>query len=374
MLKQIVEAENELEKLLPIRRLESSPPAELLHAALLWSELIWQQAVQQGPVTPSEAQLKDGLALLQRPVFICGVHRSGTTLVQNLMDGHPQLAVLPSEGTFYTNQELKLKQLPVDARRQYLGTEWLRRMANPINQSPYFLLGRSDEFRSPYVDFARCFLAWWDALSHKENTQWPHSAIVLAYASCTNNLKASYWVDKTPTNERFLKRIWTEFPDAKIIHVVRDPIAILASRKVMEPGITLRNALRYLKISYRVATEDAIVHNPRFSLVRYEDLCNDPDEIMTNMANFLEIENTPGLKQATTTGIATHANSSFKKDALSGLILKSGEHAQRDVFTSAEKKLIAASVGREAAALGYSIDRINGLSKIYTQLKYALFN
>ena len=34
---------------------------------------------------------------LNNPVFICGAPRSGTTLLSNLLDGHSELLVLPSE-------------------------------------------------------------------------------------------------------------------------------------------------------------------------------------------------------------------------------------------------------------------------------------
>ncbi|GAA4091283.1 hypothetical protein GCM10022392_11400 [Mucilaginibacter panaciglaebae] len=374
MLKQIIKAEYELEKLLPQSRLQSRPPTELLSAALKWSELVWQGAEKLGTMHLTPTQIAHGLALRRRPVFICGVHRSGTTLVQNLLDNHPQLSVLPSEGTYYTNQLLKLKQLPPSQRAKYLGTEWLRRMVNPINQQPYWLLGRSDEGGSRYVDFARYVLAWWDILPHTENTQWPHLAIVLAYASCANNLTALSWVDKTPTNERFLHRIWVEFPDAKIVHVVRNPVATLTSRKVMEPDIRLRNALRHLRLSYRVATDKATTNDPRFFLLRYEYLCDTPDVILPQLAGFLNIDLSPSLYQPTTGGMNTHANSSFKTDASHGAILKTNSHSQQEVFTSADKKLIAAYVGKEAALLGYPVDKINSFDKLYAHLRYALFN
>ncbi|MFD2871633.1 sulfotransferase family protein [Mucilaginibacter ximonensis] len=373
MLTQIIEAENELENLLPKNRLDASPSSALLNAALKWSGLIWTEALRLGPAQLSEDQQQQGFNLIQHPVFICGVHRSGTTLVQNLLDGHPQLLVLPSEGTFYTNLELKLQLQPSHNRAKYLGTEWLRRMVNPVNQPPYFLLGRSDEFGSPYVDFARCFLAWWHLLPHHEHTQWPHSAVVLAYASCTNNLAALHWVDKTPTNERFLNRIWQEFPRARIIQVVRNPIATLTSRKVMEPSITLRNALRFLKISYQVATDKELSDDSRFFLLRYEELCDSPERTIAVLADFLSIANTSHLKQASTAGISVQANSSFKKDASCGDILKSAEHKQHDVLTAKDQKLIAAYLGNKAALLGYQLDKPSGFSKTYTQLKHLLF-
>ncbi|WP_214070820.1 sulfotransferase [Mucilaginibacter sp. dw_454] len=373
MLKQIIEAENELDKLLPTRRLETAPPADLLYVTLQWSELVWREAEGLGPMKLSETQIASGLALRHRPVFVCGVHRSGTTLVQNLLDGHPQLTVLPSEGTFYTNLELKLKRLPTNQWPQYLGTEWLRRLVNPINQPPYWLLGKTDEITSPYIDFARYVLAWWQQLSHAEGTQWPHSAIILAYASCINKLTAAAWVDKTPTNERFLNRIWAEFPEAKIVHVVREPIATLTSRKAMEPGVTLRNALRYLNISYQVAADTAIVNDLRFFLLRYESLCDNPDETIRKLADFLNIDETPQLKQATTAGMPTQANSSFKKNASSGAILKSIDHTQQDLLTPTDKNMIAVYVGDKAKLLGYQTNKISGLNKVYMQFKQLFF-
>jgi hypothetical protein len=167
MFNEIIDAENVLNNLLPASRLQEGPPAQLLIAAKNWSQLVWEMAEQLGPMHHSAAeQISQGMDLIQHPVFVCGVHRSGTTLVRNLLDGHPQLVVLPSEGTYYTNLEHQLQQLPQDKWAAYLGTEWLRRLANPINQAPYWLLGRTNTDASPYVNFARYLLAWWQALPH----------------------------------------------------------------------------------------------------------------------------------------------------------------------------------------------------------------
>ena len=229
MLPMIIEREEALNALLPKTRLKERPPDELFAAAVSWSEVVWQGAAGVGPIILSNEVLKAGLQLAAHPVFICGVHRSGTTLVRDLLDGHDAMAVLPSEGTYFTNLEGKLLALPPGERDGFLCQEWLRRLANPINQPPYWLLGRSTASGSPYVNFARHFLAWWAVLKKDTNTQWPHMTVVLAYASCTGNLFAGMWVDKTPCNERFLGRIWREMPNARIIHVVREPTATLVS-------------------------------------------------------------------------------------------------------------------------------------------------
>ena len=94
-------------------------------------------------------QIARGLDLAGRPVFVCGVHRSGTTLVRDLLDGHPALAVLPSEGSFYTTHRDHLSAADRSTWRHIMGCEWCRRLANPINQLPYWLTGRGTATYSP---------------------------------------------------------------------------------------------------------------------------------------------------------------------------------------------------------------------------------
>jgi hypothetical protein len=370
MLSKIIEAEKKLDALLPLSRLEQNPAIELLTAAKSWSEMVWVEAAQLGQMALSDEQVTNGITLAGRPVFICGVHRSGTTLVRDILDGHPDLVVLPSEGTYYTNLESKLRSLPQNEQLFFLGTEWLRRLANPINQPPYWLLGRSSDNASPYVDFARYLMAWWGLT--EETAQGPHTAIILAYAACTNNLTAKLWVDKTPVNERFLKRIWQEMHGAKIIHVIREPTATLASRKRMESSISMRKALLDLKVSFGVAVEQLELNNPQFMLLRYEELCEDPQIVTEQLAAYLNIGVGNTLREPTVAGIPSQANSSFNKKAASGCILKPDEHPQQEVLSLYEQQLISAYLGGLAKRLSYPLIKVSWLRKWYLMIKHGL--
>lgn len=371
MFSKIIKGEQLLNNLLPITRPEDSLPAGLVAAAMAWSETVWAAAEQLGPMPLSGKQIDQGLQLAQAPVFICGVHRSGTTLLKDMLDGHPDLVVLPSEGTYYTNLEHKLLSLPENEWAAFLGKEWLRRLANPINQPPYWLLGRSDDKASPYVNFARYVMAWWGVVDHIPGTQWPHMAIILAYASCTGNLTARAWVDKTPTNERFIDRIRQEMPKAKIIHIVREPIATLTSRKKMEPSISLRHALRYLKASLSIAAEQQ--DTPGFLLLRYEDICNQSQTVTKHLASFLDIRALDILNRPSVAGKPSLANSSFSKPTQAGIILKATGHTQAGLLTRADRQMIAACTGKLAGKLGYACERIGFLRSIYLKLRYRMF-
>ncbi len=370
MLSVIVAEEKQFNELLPAERLVNCVPAALIASAHKWSETVWAVAEQLGPIPLTRQQVADGNKLAQNPVFVCGVHRSGTTLLKDILDGHPDLVVLPSEGTYYTNLELKLLAMPPSEWAGFLGREWLRRLANPINQPPYWLLGRSDDNHSPYLDFARYVMAWWTVVKHEPGTQWPHMAIVLAYASCTNNLAAKYWVDKTPTNERFINRIHTEMPLAKIIHIIRHPIATLTSRKQMEPFVSLRSALHFLKSSFSIAAEH--MDKQRYFVIRYEDLCNEPEAKTSQIASFLDIKVLATFSQTSVAGKPSSANSSFNNKPEAGSILKPHQHRQQTTLTPTERQLVAAVMYGLAKKHNYQLQQTATVLCLFLKLIYRI--
>jgi hypothetical protein len=102
MYTEIIELETVLDALLPVKKISETPRKELLDAAKSWSVKVWEVSQALGPLPLTDEQIEKGKRLVQSPVFICGVHRSGTTLMRDLLDGHPVLSVLPSEGSFST--------------------------------------------------------------------------------------------------------------------------------------------------------------------------------------------------------------------------------------------------------------------------------
>ncbi len=287
-----------------------------------------------------------------------------------MLDNHPAMAVLPAEGTFFTNLQSRLVRQPQNLWLQSLGCEWLRRLANPIHQEPYWLLGRSSEERSPYVEFARTLMAWWPLVEERMSpiaSSWPLVAVALAYAHCTNgfhaNSRVRRWVEKTPTNERFLGRLRSEFPDGKLIHVVRHPFAVYASHKYeqQQVGRIFRNAKRVLRdlgLSYRVALEQTCSHgSDHYLLIRYEDLLESTHTTVDKLAVFLNIEPLPILMQPTAAGRPAPSNSSFATDAVPGR-LNSAHHRWTTTLTRSDRERLTAVVGESATSLGYDLPAI----------------
>jgi hypothetical protein len=350
----IIELERRLDPMLRDRG-PDNPFSQYLQATVReWSQAIWTASEALGASMPGSGDLERGLRLARRPVFVCGAARSGTTLLRDLLDGHPQLVVVPTESLFYTFLERALLGLRPDRHSSYLGCRWLERLVAP---PPFWLLGASTPGESPYVDFARDFAGWWQIPEQHKSARiasWPMAAFAIAFAQRLGNGRlpplARMWVEKTPGSERCLERIWRDFPAAKVIHIVRQPEAVLASIKSIAPERwnrrrTLAHVVGQMAPSYRIAAEsDRRRPGDRYCLVRYEDLTANPDKVMARIAGFLGIEPLPSLLRPTVAGRSASNNTSFG----------SSRPDLHDVLDPIDRAMLSLAVTRQAAKLGYA--------------------
>jgi hypothetical protein len=365
----IQDLEAALDARLPAERLSGAAPAALIEAARAWSDAVWADARARGaPDLPPDV-VRRGREIAGRPIFICGAHRSGTTLVRDLLDSHPALSVLPAEGTFHTNLANQLAGKPDADRLAVMAGEWLRRLVNPINRPPYWLLGRTEAAQSPYVTFARTLAAWWSdggPTRGAAHPSWPLVAVALAYASTTGRLDGPgvrHWVEKTPANEPFLDRLEAEFPALVVVHVIRHPFAVLASRKQLEVAAThgfaqFHRALEDLARSYRMAVQRA-AGQTRYCLVRYEDLVADPAAATHALAGALDIEWTPSLLQPTVAGRPASTNSAAMASDERGVILPAPDLT--NALTPSERDRVVAALGADATTLGYALPAVGAI-------------
>ena len=125
-------------------RLGTAPRREQLLARLaVYSSAATREARALGAIVPGSAECTQALEWLLRPVLICGHQRSGTTLLQNLLDGHPQLLSLPSEGTYFSSFSYMGRSNPPGCDIDRFTAEWITRFVDP-NFEPHFRLGCSD--------------------------------------------------------------------------------------------------------------------------------------------------------------------------------------------------------------------------------------
>jgi hypothetical protein len=363
--------ESAIAKLLPSEGI--SPDRTLLLEALSrYATVAVREARSMESTIPTPAETAQALCWLRRPIFICGHHRSGTTLLQQLLDWHSQLVVLPSEGTYFSSFHYVARTHPAPREvDRYIG-DWIARLVDP-NYPPHFKLGRSGPHGCPSVRFARRMLEWQAALLRTPSSLGrlsPLLALVAAYRD-TVSLKTAppySWVEKTPLNEINVHR-FAALPEARFIQMVRHPEATLSSLlgRLRPLGAADQDVFAHahrIRRSLRLAQAHLRRYQDRYLVVRYEDLTDNPAREMERVRAFLGIALDPILSTPTTAGCAVGSNSSFGRGN-PGVILRS---RQPLVLSPSELRLIDALTASAARPFGYDIDDVPALTRYAIQI------
>jgi len=199
---------------------------------------------------------------LERVVFIVGVGRSGTTLLQCMLNAHSRLVFLPE-------------------------THFLRRWGGhggPLS---------CEELRSD-KDLMRTGL---DPCGEPGPTS-PRALYLSLLRRYAEKRGAGYVGDKDPKNVEYLPRIREWFPRARVIHLVRDPRDVVLSRMRAKWSrkrpfmIQVLICREQLKLGCRLGPE---LFKDSYREVRYEDLIESPAEILESICRDLDLAFEPGM-------------------------------------------------------------------------------
>jgi hypothetical protein len=99
--------------------------------------------------------------------------------------------------------------------------------------------------------------------------------------------------EKDPGNTRYIREIQKIFPDAYVIHIIRDPRDVILSR-MKKSMSSKRQFFRYVR-DYREYFCKAFHYGPRlfgdrYIEIRYEDLVLDPENELKNLCQKLGVE------------------------------------------------------------------------------------
>lgn len=197
----------------------------------------------------------------QRLIFVGGAPRSGTTLVQNILDSHPDICGSPEFIHIPDIVDLKNK-LQYSANCGYID---LICSSNDVDRSIRSLI---EDLLLPLADKNGC----------------------------------KFLSEKTPENVLVFSEIIDLFPEARFIHVIRDPRATVSS--LLEVGTRRRNkglkppkhtadiasAVRHTKECLTRGFSASKLAPESFLSVVYERLITEPEHETMKICEFLGIE------------------------------------------------------------------------------------
>lgn len=169
-----------------------------------------------------------------------------------------------------------------------------------------------------------------------------------------------YWVEKTPSNERFIPIIELHYnKSARYLHIVRDPRDVVASWLLHdEPDTGNRRAVirsichtwalsTYLASRYRASIAD------RYHIIQYETLVRESETIMNQIASWMKIQSAPGLLRPSRLGVSQPINSSFQMDVAAGTISDKTIGRYADLLSHDEIVEIESFLGPQMRQFGY---------------------
>lgn len=190
------------------------------------------------------ARVKGEPSEINRPIFIVGCHRSGTSMLRVSLDSHPRISIGNEDPTLYS-----LAKTDTDlcrARREGYGfseEEWFGLVRRMVEE------------------------------------------IFMRYAASQGKTR---WGLKFPPNSLIIGYLNRLYPDCQVIHIVRHPRDVIASglRKwgKKKGAYYGRRWVKYVRSAEAAGTR---LGKDRFSTIRYEDLVADPQQVLKETVEWL---------------------------------------------------------------------------------------
>jgi len=274
-----------------------------------------------------------------RPGFLVGEGRSGTTLLSSILNRHPRLCVTPETHFFRL-----LHGYPG-------GTE---AFARDWPASLEWMVARME----PTPDWQPDAQRWLEALSPGERRRYPgHARLFLAIGDEFAQARGKFeWIEKTPPHIRFLPWLRARFPDAPIIHLVRDGRDVAESLSRMAWSRLDRDA-HLLRWAWRVGrARRQLTGDPRACSLRYEDLVEAPEETVTRLCDFLGLDYHPDMLVPDGSERGLIETGQDHKELVRQPITRARLARWRETYTPDELRRGERLIGHELAAWGYPLN------------------
>jgi hypothetical protein len=276
------------------------------------------------------------------PIFVAGPDRSGTSLIFAFLASHPNISMVRRTNMWrYFHRRYGDLSRPENFERclhdmvRYNRMKHLSPDADRIRRE--FQQGQPPtDSIGGQATYGRLF-----ALFHKHHAE---------------RRGKQRWGDKSLHTEHYVDRVVAEYPNARIIHMVRDPrdrYASVRKRHGKDSARVGAATARWL-VSMRTARRNLKRYPDQYLIVRYEDLASQPEETLRRICAFIHEAYTPAMLAMD--GAPEHrdtgGNSSFGQIE-PGVISTSAIGRFRKVLSSSEIAFIQMFAGRDMEAFGY---------------------
>ncbi|MEM6496520.1 MAG: sulfotransferase [Pseudomonadota bacterium] len=190
------------------------------------------------------------------PIFIGGLFKSGTSLLRSMLGQHRSIA--SGLETYWFDLDWNNKSTPAFDDRLSLIAKFYNVCDDDVRR---------------YLDQAS-----------------PERFLAALLGEFAERMGKRRWAEKTPGNILHLDRIFAAWPDARVVHIRRDPRDVLASLRQAQkwdtPAEFMKRWSRFLGAAERFKAELECTKTQLLE-VHYEDLIESPERTMRNIVEFV---------------------------------------------------------------------------------------
>jgi hypothetical protein len=210
-------------------------------------------------------------------LFLVGSGRSGTTLLQAMLDSHPDLAIPAETGGFI----LRLCEDPPLTDTGFLNIE---RFLDRLLQDERFQLWGLDA------------AALRDTL-YETSPQTVPQGFRLIYRFYAGVYDKCRYGDKTPNHVLKMLDLAFYFPESRFVHMIRDgrDVALALQDVPFGPDTPEGRAEYWATRVIAGRTAGQVLGTDRYLEVRYEELLGDPSAVLHRIVSFVDLPDSPAM-------------------------------------------------------------------------------
>jgi hypothetical protein len=294
------------------------------------------------------------------PIFIVGAPRSGTTLLQFRLRNHPRLSLPTGESHFlvplYVHQDAYKPLDKIENIQRVLELMW--------KKSREFLETDLHGMRFDMPSLAREL--------HENGCDTLPKIISWLFSKNAAGEGKARWGDKTPYYVLHIPKILDWFPDAQIIHIVRDGRDVALSLFERRHDFFIYNAYsaaqswkHYVEVGHKIGST---LPPDQYLEIRYEDLIAEPEQVLKDICAFLGEAFDPTL-------FNTKTPQDLGKTPLVHAPIKNDNREKwRQAMTPGQVRVFEAIAGQTLTDHGYHLATNARKMILPTKLAYTLHN
>jgi len=216
-----------------------------------------------------------------KPLFLTGVYRSGTTLIAQVLNNHPDLRVI-SDSLHFFRYFLSQKYRPINESYKSIVSDTANRLSvrYDVKVPQYEIIKRLETL--PDIEFKDVYQA-------------------LMVETFCNGRDDVRWGEKSLLQWTNIPLFLQMYRDGQVLHIIRDPRDVLASFREAtneEPHRYLDAIFCCLHSLNWAETIGSSLPKDRYKVVRHEDLVTTPQTTCMDISDFLGIRYDPVMLDA----------------------------------------------------------------------------